>query len=229
MFLNSLRDRMRDRIWGKAETDDGDATEAQDTFDEIVEHEKDGSAKISLKDRIRGRLWGKRQKKEDDITESEDTHSVQLENDDNDFSKPTKGGSSHKSLGNQKRKRSGGKKSAKENDGPVPKDILTIQEENDKGEGADLPQDDVDSLLQPAGEITKPDDKGSGESKGECADEKEEPDLLADIFKQEAEESDSPLEILIASLPDVEINELIDEATEVKALIRQWHQNMMSK
>ena len=84
-------------------------------------------------------------------------------------------------------------------------------------------------MLQPAGGITEPDNKGSGTSKGQCSDEKEEPDLLADIFKQEAEESDSPLEILITSLPDMEIDELIDKAKEVKALIRQWHQNVMLK
>lgn len=56
-------------------------------------------------------------------------------------------------------------------------------EENDKEEGADLPQDDIDSMLQPAGEITGPDNKGSGTSKGQCLNEKEEPDVLANIFK----------------------------------------------
>ena len=80
-----------------------------------------------------------------------------------------------------------------ENDELVSKDILAIQEENDKGEGADLPQYDIDSMLQPAGDITEPDGKDSGKSKGQCSDEKEGPDLLGDIFKQEAEESDLPL------------------------------------
>jgi hypothetical protein len=240
MFLISFRNKMRDRIWGRAETDDDGVSEVRDSFDETVENEKDGSAGESIKDRILGRLWKRGQKKEDDFNESRVTDSVQLENDDKAFSKTPKRGSSHKPIDEEKRKRLWEKKPAKINDEPEPKDLLTVQSENHKGEVAEPAQDDVDSLLKSAGEIREQEGEDSGElkgegtieseaSKGECADEKEKPDLFADIFKQEVEDLDSPLEILIASLPEVEINELIDDTIEVKALIRQWHQNVMLK
>lgn len=46
--------------------------------------------------------------------------------------------------------------------------------------------------------------------------------FLGGLFDEEEEEEESPVEILIASLPDVNLEEVVDAAEEVKTLMREW-------
>jgi hypothetical protein len=69
----------------------------------------------------------------------------------------------------------------------------------------------------PAGGETKP-GQGAGEQS-----------LLANIFSNVVEEEETPLDRLIASLPDVTIKEVLKEAEEVRGLINEWSQNNLER
>ena len=47
---------------------------------------------------------------------------------------------------------------------------------------------------------------------------------LANLFEHEESEDDTPLSVLIASLPEINIEEVRSEAEEVKALMRHWQE-----
>lgn len=49
--------------------------------------------------------------------------------------------------------------------------------------------------------------------------------LFSNIFDQEAEVEESPLKLLVDSLPDVTAEDLLERAEEVTALINSWHQD----
>jgi len=46
--------------------------------------------------------------------------------------------------------------------------------------------------------------------------------FMSGLFDEEEEEEESPVEILIASLPDINLEEVIDAAEEVKTLMLEW-------
>ena len=48
--------------------------------------------------------------------------------------------------------------------------------------------------------------------------------LLGNLFEEEEEEEDSGISSLIASLPDITAEELLGEAQELTALIREWQE-----
>ncbi len=95
----------------------------------------------------------------------------------------------------------------------------------------------ADALLKPMGDEEGDDAAESKEvlarsarpeelSVGEDADIEQESETgsggINDIFGQEEEKEETPVELLIASLPDVTVEELFDAVGEVKALIRAW-------
>lgn len=64
---------------------------------------------------------------------------------------------------------------------------------------------------------------GEAEEKPEAAPEAEGGDsLMANLFAQAEQKEETPLDSLIASLPDVTIEELLDELDEIKVIMRGW-------
>ena len=56
----------------------------------------------------------------------------------------------------------------------------------------------------------------------EAPAEEKKDDFMSGLFDEEEEEEESPVEILIASLPDINLEEVIDAAEEVKTLMLEW-------
>ena len=53
--------------------------------------------------------------------------------------------------------------------------------------------------------------------------------LLDNLFEQEDEEEESPVRSLIASLPDISVDEVLSAVEEVKALMHEWQSNEAEK
>lgn len=71
---------------------------------------------------------------------------------------------------------------------------------------------------EPSGTAPEKEDKSVAvepESKGEAGS-------LDSLFEQEEDEEESPLQGLIASLPDITVQEVLSAAEEVKGLIHEW-------
>jgi hypothetical protein len=49
-------------------------------------------------------------------------------------------------------------------------------------------------------------------------------DFMSGLFDQEEEEEESPVQMLIASLPDIALEEVVNAADEVKTLMLEWQQ-----
>jgi len=62
----------------------------------------------------------------------------------------------------------------------------------------------------------------SAEAEAEAPAEEKKDDFMSGLFDQEEEEEESPVEILIASLPDINLEEVVDAAEEVKTLMLEW-------
>jgi hypothetical protein len=80
----------------------------------------------------------------------------------------------------------------------------------------------TEEAKKPEGE-KKPDEakKGAeGEDKG---------NIFSNLFGKADVEEETPLDRLIKSLPDISIDEVVNEAEEVKSLISEWYQNQPSK
>jgi hypothetical protein len=70
-----------------------------------------------------------------------------------------------------------------------------------------------------------PADTGTGDDTDEASLEPEsEGDDLKNLFGQE-EEEDNPLANLINFLPDVSVQELVDDIEEIKSIIKEWQQS----
>lgn len=53
--------------------------------------------------------------------------------------------------------------------------------------------------------------------------------LLANLFEQPEDEEETPVQILIKSLPDVTVQEVLNAAEEVKALMHEWQSSEPTK
>ena len=75
---------------------------------------------------------------------------------------------------------------------------------------------------EPALDVTSADD---AEDSAEEAPGEKDDDLFASIFAKETEEELSPVDLLIASTPDVSLGELLEEAEELKSVIARWYES----
>jgi len=81
-------------------------------------------------------------------------------------------------------------------------------------EGESSPEGESSNTAE--GDTAKQDGAGAGKNE------------LADLFEQEESEDDTPRSLLIASMPEASLQEIFNEAEEVKALIR-WREDQMPK
>jgi len=58
----------------------------------------------------------------------------------------------------------------------------------------------------------------------EASGDKGKDDFMSGLFDQEEEEEESPVQMLIASLPDIALEEVVNAADEVKTLMLEWQQ-----
>ena len=73
-------------------------------------------------------------------------------------------------------------------------------------------KDELKDIFQPSPEAEASGDKGKD-------------DFMSGLFDQEEEEEESSIEMLIASLPDIALEEVVNTADEVKALMFEWQQD----
>ena len=105
----------------------------------------------------------------------------------------------------------------------------------DAGSNTDEKDEDKmkDVFTQPAEpEAVAASEEPSVESKGESGKEeiagpesKGGDGLLDNLFEQEEESEESPVRSLIASLPDIPVEEVLSAVEEVKALMHEWQSN----
>ncbi len=82
------------------------------------------------------------------------------------------------------------------------------------------------STVEAADEEINPDAEGALEvqqDSGQPEEDEIDGGLFSSIFGEMEEEDASPLSILIASLPEVSSDELLDDLEEMKELMRQWY------
>ena len=72
-------------------------------------------------------------------------------------------------------------------------------------------KDELKDIFQPSPEAEASGDKGKD-------------DFMSGLFDQEEEEEESPVQMLIASLPDIALEEVVNAADEVKTLMLEWQQ-----
>jgi len=72
---------------------------------------------------------------------------------------------------------------------------------------------------------SKPEEKSQSKEKSEDSPKDEGKDLIADLFKQVIEDQVSPLDLLIKSLPESSVDELLAETKEVEFMLREYLEN----
>ncbi len=77
------------------------------------------------------------------------------------------------------------------------------------GHGAETER--PDEILQPVSNLITEDEEAEVDS-----------NIFSSIFNQLDEEDDSPVGLLIASLPDTGIEEVLEEARNLRAIIQDW-------
>ena len=82
-------------------------------------------------------------------------------------------------------------------------------------------KDELKDIFQPSPQPEEP----SAEAEAEKSGDKGKDIFMDGLFDQEEEEEESSIEMLIASLPDIALEEVVNTADEVKALMFEWQQD----
>ncbi|MBN1161548.1 MAG: hypothetical protein JXA17_06360 [Dehalococcoidales bacterium] len=175
---------------------------------------------------FKGLKFGKKKEKEKAQTQADDTASTQI----TELEEQLKERTDDLAQTEMKLKKLSGKISDLEGievselrpHGPIGE--LTIEPEDSlSGVDADEEEDEVESLKEDPEDTNsvKAEPESNAPTATKKPDKKLDAESLKALFTSE-EEEENPLASLIVSLPDVSVDELMDDLKEIKDIIRDW-------